>query len=293
METVFFSRSACDYGETMSIDTKCGGFVSKGMGMKNFKTTIGAAIFSVVAGAASAASVSVEIKNVGDFGTITSGWTSTTQDFEALGTAGGRREVGTLATNVGTFKTLGGTGTGGTVKDSGNNTTVTNTGTQLALRNGTVYGRTNVAPTGGAWFLDSNDTFGMRWDVSLGGGLFNKLVFALTDATDVGAFLRIIIDGQIEEVLNKNIYSNGVTKLVVVDFGKAVKEATIELANFTNAAPPVCTRVTSCRDPKLLNDGFSIDGIQVSAVPLPAGVLLLGSALAGFGALKRRRAARA
>ena len=68
-------------------------------------------------------------------------------------------------------------------------------------------GRKNVAPTGGAWFLDSNDTFGMRWDVSLGGGLFNKLVFALTDATDVGAFLRIIVDGQVEEVLNKNVYT--------------------------------------------------------------------------------------
>lgn len=254
--------------------------------MLNFKATIGAAIFAVVAGAASAASVSVEIKNVGDFGTITAGWTSTTQDFEALGAAGGRREVGTLATNVGTFKTLGGKGTGGTVTDTGNNTAVTNTGTQLALRNGTVYGRKNVSPTGGAWFLDSNDTFGMRWDVSLGGGLFNKLVFALTDATDVGAFLRIIVDGKVEEVLDKNVYSNGVTKLVVVDFGQALKSATIELANFTKVV-----------DGKpLLNDGFSIDGIQVaqvSAVPLPAGVLLLGSALVGFGALKRRRAARA
>ncbi len=254
--------------------------------MMNFKTTISAAIFVFVAGAASAASVTVEIKDVGDFGTITSGWTSTTQDFEALGAAGGRREVGTLDTNVGTFKTLGGTGTGGTVRDAGNNTTVTNTGTQLALRNGTVYGRKNVAPTGGAWFLDSNDTWGMRWDVSLVSGLFDKLVFALTDATDVGAFLRIIVDGQVEEVLSKNIYTNGVTKLVVVDFGQALKEATIELANYTKVV-----------DGKpFLNDGFSIDGIQVSqisAVPLPAGVLLLGSALVGFGALKRRRAARA
>jgi hypothetical protein len=126
----------------------------------------------------------------------------------------------------------------------------------------------------------------MRWDVSLGGGLFNKLVFALTDATDVGAFLRIIVDGQVEEVLASKSSGNGFTNLVVVDFGQALKSATIELANFTKVVDGT----------PLLNDGFSIDGIQVaqvSAVPLPAGVLLLGSALVGFGALKRRRAARA
>jgi hypothetical protein len=122
--------------------------------------------------------------------------------------------------------------------------------------------------------------------VSLGGGLFNKLVFALTDATDVGAFLRIIVDGQVEEVLASKSSGNGFTNLVVVDFGQALKKATIELANFTKAD----------KGKPLLNDGFSIDAIQVaqvSAVPLPAGVLLLGSALVGFGALKRRRAARA
>lgn len=37
-------------------------------------------------------------------------------------------------------------------------------------------------------------------------------------------------------------------------------------------------------------DGFDLDSISVTTVPLPAGVLLLGGAVAGLGALRRRKA---
>ena len=37
-------------------------------------------------------------------------------------------------------------------------------------------------------------------------------------------------------------------------------------------------------------DGFDIDSVSVTTVPLPAGVLLLGGAVAGLGALRRRKA---
>lgn len=265
--------------------------------MAFLRTAVATGFLAFFAGSALAGTVSVNIKDPSQYGTLTSGWNSVGQDFEALGANGGRREVGgigtPLVTNVGSFQTIGGTGSGGTVKDPGNNTTPTNTGKQLALRDGTVYGRKNVVPTPGSWFLDSNDTHGMKWDVSLGGTLFNKLIFALTDATDVGAFLRIIVNGEVETVLNKNVYTNGTTKLVMVDFGEAVKSATIILGNYAFASAPTCvtTARMNCTDKPFINDGFSIDGIQVSAVPLPAGILLLGTALAGFGAMKRRRKA--
>ena len=64
----------------------------------------------------------------------------------------------------------------------------------LAIRNGTVYGRSSTtdliagAPNSKTpdLFLDSNDTFGMRWVVDPG-SMFNKLIFTLTDASDQGA----------------------------------------------------------------------------------------------------------
>jgi hypothetical protein len=68
---------------------------------------------------------------------------------------------------------------------------------------------------------------GLRWDVSLGRGLFDKLIFTLTDASDVGAVLRIIVNGEIETVPNRNDYTDGTTKRVLVAFGAAVKSATI------------------------------------------------------------------
>lgn len=36
-------------------------------------------------------------------------------------------------------------------------------------------------------------------------------------------------------------------------------------------------------------DGFDLDSISVTTVPLPAGVMLLGGAVAGLGALRRRK----
>ena len=36
-------------------------------------------------------------------------------------------------------------------------------------------------------------------------------------------------------------------------------------------------------------DGFDIDSVSVTTVPLPAGALLLGGALAGLGAMRRRK----
>ena len=248
--------------------------------MRGMKTIAGAVAFALLGFGAQAATVSVDVHDLSEYASLTAGWKNAiSEDFETLGAAGGRREVGVLDTAVGSFTTLGGKGTGGTVTDKKNNTTVKNTGTKLALRDGTVYGRTNIAPAGGKWFLDSNDTFGMVWNVALAGGhAFNKLIFALTDASDEGAYLRVTVDGVVQEILSK--LKNGTTKLFVIDFGGPVHSAKIELGNYTK----------STGGKQKTNDGFSVDAIQVAPVPLPAGLVLLGSAVAGFGVIGRRRA---
>ena len=178
------------------------------------------------------------------------------EDFEALGSANGAGEVANgFSTAVGTFSTLGGVGSGGTVTGLPGNS-----GSMLALRDGSVFGRQNISPDGGSWFLDSNDTWGLSWDVALAGGkAFDKLMFALSDASDVGAFLRISTGSDSFEVRTGGKLSDGNTKLVTIDFGAPTTFASLTLANYTTSGGNVA----------FLNDGFSIDGIQVAAVPLP------------------------
>ncbi|WP_425082251.1 hypothetical protein [Ruegeria arenilitoris] len=198
------------------------------------------------------------------------------EGFEVHGAVHGEGEVANgFSTAVGTFSTLGGVGTGGTVSGLPGNS-----GSMLALREGNVFGRENVSPNGGSWFLDSNDTWGLNWDVALAGGkLFTKLIFTVSDASDVGGFLRISTGGQNHEVRTGGKLSNGNVQLVTIDFGAPTNSATIALANYSSLGGNNPVR----------NDGFSIDGVQIAAVPLPPSILLLGGALFGLGFVSYRR----
>ena len=194
------------------------------------------------------------------------------QNFE--GTSEGNVANG-YTTNVGTFSTLGGIGSGGTVT----NADFANDGSMLALRDGNVYGRTSTtkALTGNAaddMFLDSNDTYGIRWDVSLGAGMFDRLVLTLTDVADVGATMYISAEGMVTSIAN---LGNATTKLIEIDFGQELSSATIFFSNYRNGQ-------------FMRNDGFSIDDNAVSAVPLPASALLLLGGLGGLAAVRRRKA---
>lgn len=238
-------------------------------------------------GAVHAATITVSTYSTGSYNSLTGTGTFVGEDFEGLGTSKGEGQVGgSLQTAVGSFSSIGGTGTGGTV--TGGDQPSGNTGTQLALRNGNVFGRENLVPTSGSWFLDSNDTIGMIWNVALAGGRqFSRVIFALSDASDQGAFLRITVGTDVHEVRGsgRGALADGNDRLVVVDFGAFIGAAKIELANYASFGGTT---------PKS-NDGFSIDGlrVEVAPVPLPAGALLLGSALFGLGAAARSRAARA
>ena len=109
-----------------------------------FSNRIPAALAALVLGATavSAASITVEPFDPASHNTVPS--RNVFQDFETLGQAGGEREIANgFATNVGTFSTLGGLGSGGTVGPAAPGPTH---GNQLALRTGASLWPDNTSP---------------------------------------------------------------------------------------------------------------------------------------------------
>lgn len=241
------------------------------------------AAFAATSALATSATAAVTISafDKGAYNALYGSGTNIGEDFESFGPEG-EREVGFVgdpfSTAVGDFVTLGGKGSGGTVKGSA----FDNTGYGLALRTGNVHGRSNQTPNGGAWYLDSNDTFGMEWTVKLAGGkAFDRILFTLTDAADQKAFVRVLDgEGGSDELITA---ADGAVKLVEIVFGSAVTEATVRIENL----------ISRNSTETLTNDGFSVDGLQVAAVPLPAAGLLLATALGGICVAGRRRKAAA
>jgi len=229
-----------------------------------------AGLAMAMAAPAGAVSISVTTFSAADFASVEGGLAAVNarEDFEGLATG---ERFGPLPTAVGTFESLGGVGSGGTVTG-----TPGNTGAGLFLRDAPVFGRVNTT-VGGASFLDSNDTLGMGWTVS-GLGLFDTLLFTLSDVGDTGGNLTVSSGGAVLETILKG-RSGGLVDMVLISFGGLVDEATISLQK------------------SKLNDGFAIDdvvvGASVAPVPLPPAGLAL---MAGLGALalaaRRRRAAR-
>ncbi len=250
------------------------------------KLAAGAVAFALSAGLAQAATISVSTFSVAAYNTELAalGPVVVQEDFEGykVGNVGNGTGDPGFVTAVGTFKTMGGVGSGGTVTDPNPDLD----GSKLAIRTGDVYGRSSTTdllagfsdnPNDGNRdkFLDSNDTFGIRWLVNIG-SMFDRLIFVLTDATDVGATMTIKTDGASPYVFSG--LGNANRQLVVVDFGGAVNFAEISFFNTNKSGKP------------LLNDGFSLDDIAVSAVPLPAPAFMLIAGLAGLAAFRRKRA---
>ncbi|WP_170552294.1 hypothetical protein [Ruegeria atlantica] len=241
--------------------------------MSKIRALIGASFVSIFAVCAHATTINVVEFDQEAYRAMNG---SVFEGFEALGGTHGEGEVANgFSTSVGSFSTLGGVGTGGTVSGLEGNT-----GSMLALRQGHVFGRESTSPDRGSWFLDSNDTWGLNWDVALADGKsFSKLMFAITDASDAGGFLRISAVGVNHELRSGRKLRDGNVRLVTIDFGRPTRAAEVSLANYASEGG----------EGSFSNDGFSIDGIQVAAVPLPPSLLLLGSAFLGLGIVTRRR----
>ncbi len=176
-------------------------------------------------------------------------------------------------TSVGSFTTLGGTGSGASHINGG-------TGLEVRGDNNMNWGRFNADRLdndliGGKW-LDSNDTLGMKWEIG-GLGAFNALSFFLIDAADVGGKFSIKVgESLFSQVLGAGgRTANGNIQLVTILLPEAVSNLTVELFN------------------DRLNDGFGIDGASVSNVapiPVPPAAALLVTGVLALGAISRRRA---
>jgi hypothetical protein len=206
-----------------------------------------------------------------------------TEDFEGYaaspaGDNGGPASNPTsnpVKTKVGRFSSIGNDGCGlSCVTPSGD----------LQVRSGNIFGRYNTT-VNGSNFLDSNDNGGMMLRIPGASGMrsMNALSFLLTDIDDVGPKnFELSVGGK--QIKNQTVTGldgkNGNLVLVTMMFSEA-----IDLSDSSNAL-----RLRMSIEP---GDGFGIDDVTVSAVPLPAAGLLLLGGLGGLGLMGRRRAAKA
>ncbi|MDJ0859173.1 MAG: hypothetical protein QNJ03_08835 [Dinoroseobacter sp.] len=243
-----------------------------------------------LASAGQAASIDIDIYGSGKlqdfqerFGAELENGSFVGEDFENLGADQGEGVVDNhLTTKAGIFSQLGGFGSGGTVRQLG-----LTSSSKLALRDNKVYGRQNTWPEGGNWFLDSNDTYGFVWKITEAhvGGAFDKLIFALTDGSDGGAYLRIELDDadnttREQRETGKGKLGDGNITFVSVDFGRAVSAATVTIGNFTSNANDANWK---------RNEGVGIDGAYVNVVPLPPSLAFLLASVGAFGFARKRK----
>ena len=123
----------------------------------------------------------------------------------------------------------------------------------------------------GNW-LDGNDSPEVEWKIDFS-SLVVKLGFFLTDVNDQGAKMTAVFEDE-----------TTFTQTIAFPTGIGNGRIIYVTALFHNPVKSVIFNSTA-------GDGWGIDDITVAAVPLPAGVLLLGLGLGGLAAYRRRQAA--
>jgi len=239
--------------------------------MKFLKMMLVGAAIAVAPNAASAASVTLDFFSSSQIGeardakdTFDHSVSTASEDFE--GFAFGTSTLGGLSTGIGTISTIAGNKPGSSAIDPK---------TESVVRDSTAFGRYNTTINGEKW-LDSNDNAAMVLDIS-GTGNANRLSLFITDVDDVGSIAFEILAktgiadyGSLFSGTQK--LGNGNLILAMFDFGASLaSDYTIMLSIDAG-------------------DGFGIDDVNATVVPLPAGGLLLLTAVGGLAAFRRRKA---
>lgn len=221
----------------------------------------------MVAGTAHAASISVTDFTVADYQAATSAIGTTIENFEGFAAPTIAPLIDTV---VGDFTAAGGIGSGDTcdVIQGGGDCV------DIAVTDITVNGQSG--PIENQW-LNSLDTIGVHWDAKNDNGeSFNRVVFGIVDAADIGDIvLTISVEGHTEFATIGPGAGDGNAKLVVIDFEDYVSEVKISMVNSSNTP----------------DDAFAIDGAALSQVPLPATGLLLLGGMGAIGMMRRRKKA--
>lgn len=240
--------------------------------MKNILLAAGVAMATLSGAAVQAATISITSFDGSGFAAATAG--ATIEDFESYRS---KRWISSTRTAVGSFSSMGGTGSGSVC---GNNNDGIARCNGLGIQIGSDSGQGNLWPASGMTALSSNDTFGIIWDVFLAGNAaFDSVVFGLRDAADVrGTVFTISAGGETREL---RAQADNNEKLVRIDFGRSLTNATVQMFN------------TNAKGGMKANDGFTIDGaaVNVTPVPLPAGMVLLLGGVAALGAMRARKKA--
>jgi len=241
-----------------------------------FGATAAAAL--LVAGAASAATVSVTLTG---YGTDVAGAVAARdaflgpwavvghedfEDFTAYDDAD--YDVTPLPTDVGTFTSIGDAGSGSTQVFPAGEAVVRSAAFPGTSATGSRYDA-DGDEAGGTNYLDSNDGGGISLAIA-GLGMFDRIAFLLTDVDDVGsALFNIKSDGNLL-ASNNVVQGNGKLFLVTVSISELIDQLTLDMMIDTG-------------------DGFGIDGVKIVATPIPAAGFLLLGGLGALGFASRRK----
>ena len=170
-----------------------------------------------------------------------------------------------LQTSVGLFTTDAGSKCGGSCDAPED---------ESLIRNESRWGRYDTTGGDAENWLDSNDNDAIILDADIGRA-FDFISFFLTDIDDVGAVtFNIDVDGHVFDIAQNEFG------------GKKQGNADLFYVKIDFDAPVFASKIKLNIDD---GDGFGIDDVHVSAVPIPASFLLLGAAMGGLGMMRRKQ----